>query len=242
MTDAWTSVAPEWADLWGGVADPARRAIIEAAGVIDGTRALDVGCGSGEFLALLEQHGATATGVDTAGGMVKLAKARGLEARLGHQENLPFEADTFDLVTAVNALQFADDAQVALAESTRVAKPGGYVALANWAEAALNDIDTVERALEDDDEPSVDSDYRLPGGLEALLAEAGLTLVASGVVECPWTARDELQLVRGIMLGEDEETMGRRSPDVLAAAEPFRDGDGYLLRNHFRWAVARVPA
>jgi SAM-dependent methyltransferase len=40
---------------------------------------LDVGCGRGELLDLLRQHGVTARGVDTNEGMVQLCRARGLD-------------------------------------------------------------------------------------------------------------------------------------------------------------------
>jgi 2-polyprenyl-3-methyl-5-hydroxy-6-metoxy-1,4-benzoquinol methylase len=44
---------------------------------------LDVGCGRGEFLALLKQHGVTATGLDLNAEMIEVCRSRGLEASAG---------------------------------------------------------------------------------------------------------------------------------------------------------------
>ncbi len=89
--------------------------------------------------------------------------------------------------------------------------------------------------------PRPDSDLRVAGGLERLLGGGGLDVVASGIVEVPWRAADEDVLVRGVLLGEDAETMAELSPVVIAAASPFRTADGgYMLVNHFRYAVGRT--
>jgi hypothetical protein len=80
--------------------------------------------------------------------------------------------------------------------------------------------------------------------LEDLFAEAGLELVVADVVEVVWTAPDDDALVRGVLLGEDAAGQAAGAATVLTAAAPFRNsgGSGYLLRNAFRYAVARTPA
>jgi hypothetical protein len=84
---------------------------------------------------------------------------------------------------------------------------------------------------------------RLPGGLERVFAEAGLVDVSSGVTAVEWSAQDEKQLVRGILLGEDDATMDELRDTVLDAAAPFRTADGgYRLVNAFRWAVGTVSS
>ena len=239
----WSDIAPEWAELWGSFAEPAQRALIEAASIGPGTRVLDVGCGSGEFLALAASLGADVAGIDPAPGMVALARQHATDVREGEIENLPWPDNSFDVVTAVNALQFADDTLDALAEVTRVLAPGGRVAIANWAEGSRNDLNTIEQAvaLAAGDELRPDGDLRQPGGLESLLAEAGFTLVASGIVELPWHAADDATLIRGVLLGEDAAGLAAYGPKVLEVARPYRDsGDGYVLVNAFRWAVGNM--
>lgn len=147
-------------------------------------------------------------------------------------------------MTAFNALQFAGDPLDALAELVRVTVPGGHVAVANWAEGDRNDLDTVEAAVAAaaGEEPLPDGDLRQAGGLEQLLAGAGLAVVSAGLVEVPWEPPDDAALARGVLLGEDPATMSARTPTVLAAARRFRTpAGGYRLVNAFRYAAGRTP-
>jgi SAM-dependent methyltransferase len=243
--DGWSAVATEWAELWGGFADPVRRVMVETTGVRAGSRVLDVGCGSGEMLALLASLGADAAGVDPAPGMREIARtlAPAADVRDGVAESLPWGDNSFDVVAAVNALQFAHDTDEALAELARVVVPGGFVAVANWAEGARNDLDTIEAALAAaaGEEVRPDGDLRQPGGLERLLSDGGLELVRAELVVAPWEAADDDTLVRGVLLGEDESVLRESRATVLAAARPFRTASGgYRLVNALRCAVARV--
>lgn len=245
-SDAWSAVARDWAELWGSFADPARRKILDLTGIRPGTRVLDVGCGSGEFLALLDRAGAVTAGVDPAPAMIARARscAPAADIRLGSAESLPWPAASFDVVTAVNSLQFAEDTDAAVAEIARVTVPGGCIAIANWAEGERNDLDVIEAAVAASfgDEPTPDGDLRMPGGLERLLRDGGLAVVASGIVEVPWDAADPDQLVRGVLMGEDADGLAAGAGAVVDAAAPFRTADGgYRLANAFRYAVARTP-
>jgi SAM-dependent methyltransferase len=176
--------------------------------------------------------------------MVELAQRRAPSAdiRVGDAEHLPWENDSFDVVTAINALQFADDTLSALAEFARVAVVGGVVAIANWAEGPRNDLDVIERAVAaaDDGEVPPDGDLRQEGGLERVLSDAGLAVIGSDLVETPWVLPDVAALVRAI-LGQDRATVDRLGDVVVQAARPFRtEAGGYLLRNAFRFAAART--
>lgn len=175
-----------------------------------------------------------ASGIDPAPDVVDLARRSGADVRVGGAEKLPWPEATFNLVTAFNSLQFAEDTDDALAEMVRVTLPGGCVAVANWAEAALNDLDAIERALNDGSSPP-DGDLRLAGGLRDLLEDGGLFDVVEGLVAIPWEVPDDESLVSGILLGEDADLAG----EVLAAAHPYRKGGGFRLVNHFRYAVGR---
>jgi SAM-dependent methyltransferase len=241
----WSEIAARWSELRGEFARPVWDAVVAATGIGPGSRVLDVGCGSGELLAHLARLGASPAGIDPAPGMVELARARlpVADVRLGPAQPLPWPDGSFDVVTAVNALQFAGDPLDALAELARVTVPGGRVAVANWAERERNDLDTIEAAVATaaGEEPLPDGDLRQPGGLEQLLADAGLAGVSAGLVEVPWEASDDA-LARGVLLGEDPATISARAPAVLAAARPFRTAvGGYRLVNSFRWAAGRTP-
>jgi SAM-dependent methyltransferase len=237
--DPWSEIAEGWADLWGRFAEPVWHVAVAQAGIGPGTRVLDVGCGSGEFLAYVTQLGASAVGIDPAEGMVEIARATGADVRHGDAENLPWPDGAFDVVTAVNVLQFADDPVAALTEFSRV---GRTVVIAGWAEGRRNDFNTIEDAVSQaaGEEPSEDGELRLPGGFERVVKQAGLDVLKTGLVEVPWQASDDTMLVHGVLLGEDSATMAATAPVVIGAARPFRtESGGYRLVNAFRYAVAR---
>jgi SAM-dependent methyltransferase len=100
---------------------------------------LDVGCGGGGTIAALAAAGAgrKVYGVDFSAASVAVARetnARLIEAgRVGVQEGnvsaLPFEPNTFDLVTAFETHFYWPDLPANVKEIQRVLKPGGQVAI-----------------------------------------------------------------------------------------------------------------
>ncbi len=234
--DEWSALADAWARWWAPAAAPAQQAILDAAGVGPGSRVLDVGCGTGELVALALARGADAAGCDAAAGMIDVARRHspGADLRVAQAEHLPWPDDAFDLVTLVNALAFTDVAKT-LSECRRV---GDLVAVATWAEDDRNDLTILERAVAGEDhEPS--DEGREEGHLGALLAEHGFTVLAEGVADAPMVLADADEVVAAIMFGESDDLRAELRPDVLSAARPFRHPDGtYLLQNAFRWALA----
>lgn len=70
---------------------------------------LDVGCGTGANLKMLAAYG-KAEGVDISPQAVDFCRQRGLDSvRLGAAEHLPYESDSFDLVTALDVVEHLDD-------------------------------------------------------------------------------------------------------------------------------------
>ena len=86
---------------------------------------LDLGCGTGANLKMLERFG-QADGLDLSEQAVEFCKQRGLAGvRLGAAEDLPFENATYDLVTALDVLEHLDDDAGGLTEIRRVLRPSG---------------------------------------------------------------------------------------------------------------------
>lgn len=92
-------------------------------------RILDVGCGTGANLEMLAQFGA-AEGVDVSEDALAFCRARGLtKVRLGAAESLPYEDNSFDLVTALDVVEHLDDDAAGLSEMRRVLRPDGRALL-----------------------------------------------------------------------------------------------------------------
>jgi len=87
---------------------------------------LEVGCGTGHWLARMRAGGHSAVGVDASAAMLRRARAA-TEARLAvaSASALPFAAERFDAVVCVNAFHHFPDKQRFLAEAWRVLEPGG---------------------------------------------------------------------------------------------------------------------
>ncbi|MGH9309878.1 MAG: class I SAM-dependent methyltransferase [Vicinamibacterales bacterium] len=94
-------------------------------------RVLEVGCGAGTDLVRFARGGAIVTGVDISSSAIDLARQnfaqQGLQAdlRVADGEQLPFPADSFDLVYAHGVVQYTSDAAMLVAECHRVLRPGG---------------------------------------------------------------------------------------------------------------------
>jgi SAM-dependent methyltransferase len=112
------------------------RALIDAAGVRPGRRAVDVGCGPGaltsELVALLGAEQVAA--VDPSVPFVEACRSRhpGVDVEVAAAEALPFEDATFDHALAQLVVNFMKDPPAGVRELVRVTRPGGTVAAAVW--------------------------------------------------------------------------------------------------------------
>jgi len=86
-------------------------------------RGLEIGVGTGRFAAPL----GIACGIDPAKNMVKIARQRRVDARLGRGERLPFRNVTFDYVAIIITLCFVKNPQKVLKEARRVLKKKGKI-------------------------------------------------------------------------------------------------------------------
>ena len=90
-------------------------------------RILDVGCGTGANLKMLAAYG-KAEGVDISPQAVDFCHERGLDSvKLGAIEQLPYENDSFDLVTALDVIEHLDDDVAGLREMRRVLHRDGRI-------------------------------------------------------------------------------------------------------------------
>jgi SAM-dependent methyltransferase len=99
-------------------------------------RVLDAGMGGGRLLAELARRGWTVSGADISAEMVALAQRRTPDVSdalvVAGIEELPFVDGSFDAVTALGVLEFADDVRAAVRELGRVLRRPGGVAVVSW--------------------------------------------------------------------------------------------------------------
>lgn len=97
-----------------------------------GQRVLDAGCGGGFFAEALADAGAHVTGVDPSAPALEKARAHAAHTGLtiGYHgataDHLPFETASFDVVACVDVLEHVPDVEGAVAELSRVLRPGGW--------------------------------------------------------------------------------------------------------------------
>jgi demethylmenaquinone methyltransferase/2-methoxy-6-polyprenyl-1,4-benzoquinol methylase len=118
-----------------------KRRVVELARVTPGARALDLCCGTGDLSFALARRGARTTGLDFSPQMLAVAAARqqksssaplsspGAEIHppdflQGDAQELPFPADSFDIVTVGYGLRNLTSWPRGLEEMHRVARPG----------------------------------------------------------------------------------------------------------------------
>jgi SAM-dependent methyltransferase len=110
---------------------------------IQNPKILDVGCGTGGNLEMLEKFGA-AEGVDVSDEALEFCKSKGLKAHKGLAEELPFPDESFDVVTALDVVEHLDDDVAGLKEMFRVLKTGGktliFVPAFMWLWGVQDDV------------------------------------------------------------------------------------------------------
>jgi len=111
---------------------------IDFAGLADGERVVDVGCGTGSLTFALPEAANVAeiAAFDYSPVFVEEAKRRNSDSRITIQQGdacaIPFPDGRFDRALSLLVLHFVPDAGKAVAEMRRVVRPGGVVAAAVW--------------------------------------------------------------------------------------------------------------
>jgi SAM-dependent methyltransferase len=152
------------------------------AGVADGQRVVDVGCGPGALTAeLVSRVGAgSVAAVDPSESFVAALRERHpeVDAHRASAEDLPFQDDAFDTSLAQLVVLFMADPVGGLREMARVTKPGGTVAASVWdhggGNGPLSPYWQAVRELDSDVEDESQLAGVNEGDLSRLFREAGL--------------------------------------------------------------------
>ena len=235
------------------------------AGPIEGTKVLDVGCGTGSLTNLLAAQPALQMicGLDYAPAYIEHAKTRNQDPRVafrvGDAGALPFGDGEFDATLSLLMLHFVPDAHRAIAEMRRVTRPGGTVAATVWdarggfvanrlffdTAAALSPAANQRRAR------NYTRPMTRPGELTAAWHRAGLTGVQAAELPIrmefasfedywgPYTGRDGPAAEYVATLSEAER---HRLRDAINAAYLDGEEDGPRSFVAVAWAVKGTVA
>src|SRR5215469_5126282 len=159
----------------GQYSEPLAPPFAGLAGIRDGQRVLDVGCGPGALTAeLVNRVGvASVSAVEPSASFAAAVRERlpGVEIRQSAAEQLPFPDGTFDAALAQLVVHFMADPVGGLREMRRVTRPGGVVAACVWDHAGgrgpLAAFWSAVRQLD----PAADDESGLAGVREGQLAK-----------------------------------------------------------------------
>jgi len=121
-----------------------------------GKRALDVGCGTGALVRFMRSKGASPIGLECTEPQMAAAKQADPDNAgdyvEGVAQDLPFEDDSFDLVTFSYSLHHVPikEMKVAMREAARVLRPGGHLFVAE--PAITGPMDELDRLVADETE------------------------------------------------------------------------------------------
>jgi SAM-dependent methyltransferase len=249
---AWGMRARDWSEL-EAQQRPSYEETIRRAGIGAGQTVLDVGCGSGAFLRLAADHGATVCGLDASAALLEIARERVPEADLsqGDLQHLPYADDSFDAVTGFCSFFFADDMVAALREAGRVAKPGAPVVIQVWGRPEEFDLHLMKDVLAGFTPPRAagrldPATLWQPGVLEALASEAGLEPRTTFDVRWAYEFDGEAELARAMMSAGGfgaivGERQGEARDAIVDALSVCRTPDcGYRIENTWHSLVARA--
>jgi SAM-dependent methyltransferase len=248
----WSVNAADWAELHEQYTTPAYVAALDALGVDEGTRLLDVGCGAGRALRLAADRGAVVSGIDAAPGLLEFARRRVSDAVIvqGELQALPFADDSFDAVTGFNSFQYAADPIEALREAKRVTAPGGRVLALVWSPAEMCELAPHLQSLGSLLPPppvGTPGPFSLCGrdALDAFFGHAGLEVAEIRDVPCTFAYPDTAAAIKALSSAGPVVHIAEHAGVELVRADiqEFLAGhvrpDGtYAIHNPFRYAMS----
>jgi SAM-dependent methyltransferase len=267
--EVWEAMAPGWERWRGQLADaltPVRGWLIRELAPRSGETVLELGAGTGETgFEAAELLGADGRLISTdfSSDMVEVARRRGTELGLSNldyrvvdAERIKLDTGSLDGVLCQSTYMLVADPAAALAETRRVLRPGGRLALSVWGApernpwASIAAMILIERGHVPPPEPGAPGVFSLASEerTEALLDGAGFASVRTEQVPVRFAFRDLADYERWVLdvtgplamvarkLPEDEREVLRTR--LEEAFVPFSADGGYDLPGVALCAVA----
>jgi SAM-dependent methyltransferase len=206
---------------------------------------LDLGCGDGLLTQRIAATGAGVVGVDLSPEMLAAARGRGIDAREGSAESLPFADRSFDAVFSNAVLHWVRDQDAMMSDVRRVLKPGGrFVAEmaghGNLAAVRVAFMTVLARHSQRDGEESVNC-YPTPKAYQQRLERHGFHIGRIELIPRPTPLPESgmegwLRTFRRGVLAEAPEALRETVVQETAAllAPVLRDEDGNWTADYIR--------
>jgi ubiquinone/menaquinone biosynthesis C-methylase UbiE len=240
------------------------RTVLEHADLSPGARVLDVCAGTGSLALQAAKNGLQVTAIDTAPVTTahlaeQLVPYPGCTAEVMDALQMRWDAGQFDAAFSVlGVMIFGHQVPKALADMRRAIRPGGVLAVVNWATPrGAPYFDILAQASRDLDVPDIGTlEALLPGYLsrealrEALLT-AGLVdvhaeaLDAAGAIPTSESFLTELETFFASVAGFGDLTDGQRerlNTAIVDAIRPIEEGDAPRPGFQANLALGHVPA
>ncbi len=243
-------IAEVWARWQERALHPLWRSMLNAGRVAEGTRLLDVGCGTGGAAALAVEYGAEVSGLDPSEAFVSVARKRlpGADIRVGGLDSLPYADGRFDAVLVANPMRCSALSVAAVRELGRVCAPGGRVVIAEctarrscWQCLVLKAMVDVVLGIPFDECGSCSYASDVP---VRLIEQAGLSVLHEGEVTCEfqypdldadWSKRHSINLLQQSLRRVGEECLQEA---VQRAVRDYQTGGGGAgVENRFRYVA-----
>ena len=249
----WSERAEDWATVHEHNMAPVYNAVLDLVHAAAGVDILEVGCGGGTALKLAAARGANTAAIDAASAFVQITRDRVPDAdvRVGDLQFLPYEDESFDVVMGFNAFQYAADTDAALAETRRVLRPGGLVAVTVWGPSEECEIAShlvALRPLMPPPPPDAPGPFALsqPGALRDLVERGDFNVEIIADAAGPFLYPTEEIALRALMSSGPCVNVVRQAGEeavtnaILEGIEPYRQSDGaFRFENTWRFAIGR---
>ncbi|MFD6077918.1 class I SAM-dependent methyltransferase [Streptomyces hydrogenans] len=259
----WARHQDRWNAVNGGFDTP----LLDAAGIGEAHRTLDIGCGAGRttrLAALRAPHG-HAHGLDLSAPMLAEARARATAEGVGNAaftrgdaQTHPFDDGAYDAAISRYGAMFFTDPEAAFTNIGRALRPGGRLALVCPSDPALNGWVTAMASLRgilpvgDFGRPGLPGMFSLaaPDRVRAVLAAAGFTRIALDETRAYGTwgrdAADAADFLlatgpgRHLMERADAATRTRARAALTDHLRPHEAPDGRVRLLSTAWLVTAV--
>lgn len=255
---SWERKADKYDGLLGQVTNPSIGPLLDAAGVGESSKVLDIACGPGYGAGGAAARGADAIGLDMAPNMVAEASKNfpAAEFQVGEGESLPFDDERFDAVVTSFGILHMTDLDKAISEAYRVLKPGGRYAFSTWQTANKHPfMALINNSIKIHGDPNVplppSPDHTIfadPDKSRDILEGVGFTSVTMTDLDLSWqtdTAASFLDMIHDslvrssfVFVHQTEEAQSRIEAAIVEGAENYKTADGYKIA----WPAVLISA